>query len=1005
MKDDGATAPRGDPASGPPAAEPAGMHERDDVFVSYAREDTAFVDRLSRGLAERGKGVWIDVEDIRAGASDWRATVWAGIEGAKVMVFVLTPDSLASSVCAEELGRAVELNKRIIPVLHRTVDDERVPPALARPNWIAMRAQDDLDAAIGALVDAVEIDEAWVEQHARFTQRTTEWLRHDRDASYLLRGSDLVAAERWLDDQGAHRERPTADQLAYITAGRRAAARRQRTLLGASGLALAVTTALAIVALVLAATARDRERVANARALAAQAIAALDRDPEESLRRALDAVAIRDDEPEARFALRRAVAVVSWTALLRGAPRAGDDRAAPLLDAEFAPDGERAASGDQDGGVRLWNLRTRRGIALRGHEAAVNTVVFSPDSRSLVTASDDGTARTWDARSGRAGPVLRTGSGAVWSATYGAGGRLVATATDGGAQIWDAASGARVATLPGSGEHRGTIRLSVDGRHALTPAGDDAALWDVATRERVATLRGDGRDGLDFALFSRDGRRILTRDDAGDMSVWATAGGRRIARLPRRSGSITDLDISADGRRVVTAGADGRAEVREVAAPRRVVTLRNGEALTSVQFDPGGRHVVTADDDSVARVWSVASGRVVQELRGHTATVQRARFSADGRRVVTASDDGSARVWPARPRTPADPRWRAADSTTFGPDSRHVLIVDDGRRGVWDTATGKVVDLQGGIYHPLDRLDWPCGRAAGCSPWSPDGRLVAGADGGGGAVVWDAAGGAVQRRLGKPSGSVIGAAFSADGRRVVVVDGERPKARIWSLAPLRREGTLPGTPGEVLRSAQFVPDPPRVLTVDVLGRAQIAPVGGGASVTLPGMTLPVAAAASPAGGQLAIGTSAGVMSVFDDARRRPRSRSATPGERVNVLAYDATGTAIATGGQKGTRIWDARTLASRTLQAPGGAVTSVQFSPDGSLVLIASGSVRRLWDRALRRVVLELPRVRDARAELSPDATKLVVAGDAQLEIRDCAACARLGELVRRARSLLPTGA
>jgi WD40 repeat protein len=976
---------------------------RDDVFISYAREDTAFADRLCAALVDRGKGVWIDVEDIRAGASDWRANVWAGIEGAKVMVFVLTPDSLESVVCAEELARADELNKRIVPVLHRSVDDSRVPPALARPNWILARAEDDPGAAIDALVAAIELDEPWVEQHARFTQRTTEWLRHDRDASYLLRGSDLGAAERWLDDEAEHHERPTADQIAYITAGRRAAARRQRVLLASSGLALAVTTALAIVALVLAATARDRERTARAQAAAAQSIAALDRDPEESLRDALDAVAIRDDEPEARFALRRAVAAASWMALLRAAPRSGDDRAAPLTDAELAPDGRLVATGDEDGGVALWNLRTRRGIALAGHEDAINTVVFSPDSRSLVTASEDGTARIWDARTGRAGRVLDARSGGVWSATYGAGGRLVATATSAGAQIWDPAKGTVVARLPGSGEFRGTIHMSLDGRRALTPAGDDATLWNVATQRPVATLRGNGRDALDFTLFSAGGRRILTRDDAGELSVWASSNGRRIARLPRRSGSIGDLDISADGRRVVTAGADGVAEIRLVAAPRRVVRLDNGEAVTSVQFDPAGRHVVTADDVGVARVWSTTSGRMVQELRGHTTAIRRARFSADGSRVLTASDDGSARVWRARPRTPDDPRWRAADSTSFSPDSRRVLVVHEGRRGVWDTATGEVVTLDGGIYHPIDRLAWPCGRAAGCSPWSPDGRFVAGADALGGAVVWDAATGA-PRRLGTPSGSVIGAAFSADGRRVVVVDGERPKARIWSLAPPRREGLVPSGQGEVLQSAQFVAGPLRVLTVDVLGRAQVSDPRTRASAALPGMTLPIAATASPDGRQLAIGTSDGMLNVFADARRAPRSRSATPGQRVNALAYDPSGATIATGGQKGTRIWDARTLASSTLQAPGGAVTSVQFSPDGGLVLIASGSVRRLWDRDLRRVVLELPRVRAAGAELSPDATKLVLAGAAQLEVRECAACARLDELVRRARSLLPRG-
>ena len=81
--------------------QPPEPRDRPDVFVSYAREDKEFVERrLTKALVERGKDVWIDVEDIRGGASDWRASVWAGIESAKVIVFVLTPDSLASTVCA-----------------------------------------------------------------------------------------------------------------------------------------------------------------------------------------------------------------------------------------------------------------------------------------------------------------------------------------------------------------------------------------------------------------------------------------------------------------------------------------------------------------------------------------------------------------------------------------------------------------------------------------------------------------------------------------------------------------------------------------------------------------------------------------------------------------------------------------------------------------------------------------------------------------------------------------
>jgi TIR domain len=245
--------------------------DRPDVFLSYAREDIDFAEhQLTSALVAREKNVWIDVEDIRGGASDWRASVWAGIESATVMVFVLTPDSLASKVCGEELQHAAGLNKRIIPVLRRSVDELPIPDALERPNWVYARPEDDFETSVTLLIDALELDEAWVEQHARLTQRTGEWLRHDRDGSYLLRGSDLRDAESWLDDQAGHREAPTAEQVTYITASRRAAARRQQTLLGGVALALLITAVLAVVAVVQRSRAIDREQTSRAQALAAQ---------------------------------------------------------------------------------------------------------------------------------------------------------------------------------------------------------------------------------------------------------------------------------------------------------------------------------------------------------------------------------------------------------------------------------------------------------------------------------------------------------------------------------------------------------------------------------------------------------------------------------------------------------------------------------------------------------------------------------------------------------------
>ena len=311
--------------------------------------------------------------------------------------------------------------------------------------------------------------------------------------------------------------------------------------------------------------------------------------------------------------------------------------------------------------------------------------------------------------------------------------------------------------------------------------------------------------------------------------------------------------------------------------------------------------------------------------------------------------------------------------------------------------------LAGGMYEDgNDSSLWPCGRAAGCEPWSADGGEVLGADAAARAVVWDPRSGAVQRRLGGAS-AMIGAAFSADGQRAALVGENKVRAQVWEVEPRRPGPRVPfARPGNDLSSAQFVAGPLRVLTVDIAGVARLSDPATRSSIELPGASLPAAVAATNDGQLVAIGTVAGELRVFSGDRRAQRVRRAVDGA-INSVSFNAAGTAIATGGQKGiARIWDTRTLEATTLSAPGETVTSARFSPDGRFVLVTSGSIARLWDLGLERVVLVLPRTPYPTAEFSPDGRSIAIAGGDRLEVHHCYACLPLPALERHGRSRLP---
>ncbi|MDX6678418.1 MAG: hypothetical protein QOE31_2470, partial [Solirubrobacteraceae bacterium] len=76
----------GEPA-GETSTAPGGRH---DAFLSYSRKDGEAARRLGASLEQRGKDVWVDVEDILGGA-DWRARIKRGIEACTAFVFLLSP--------------------------------------------------------------------------------------------------------------------------------------------------------------------------------------------------------------------------------------------------------------------------------------------------------------------------------------------------------------------------------------------------------------------------------------------------------------------------------------------------------------------------------------------------------------------------------------------------------------------------------------------------------------------------------------------------------------------------------------------------------------------------------------------------------------------------------------------------------------------------------------------------------------------------------------------------
>jgi hypothetical protein len=110
-----------------------------DVFISYSRKDSEFVKRLHESLIQFNQDVWIDWEDIPLSA-EWEDEIKKAIEGASTFICIISPDFVLSQICQREVEYANKSNKRIIPILHREVNDSLLSNSItSKINWIFFR--------------------------------------------------------------------------------------------------------------------------------------------------------------------------------------------------------------------------------------------------------------------------------------------------------------------------------------------------------------------------------------------------------------------------------------------------------------------------------------------------------------------------------------------------------------------------------------------------------------------------------------------------------------------------------------------------------------------------------------------------------------------------------------------------------------------------------------------------------------------------------------------------
>ena len=273
-------------------------------------------------------------------------------------------------------------------------------------------------------------------------------------------------------------------------------------------------------------------------------------------------------------------------------------------------DGNRLASGDNDGNIQLWDVEQGKLIAILPADGqAIAALAFSPDGQWLVSGD-------------RAHRVI----------------------------IWHTRTYKRLQTWVGHQAGVTAIAVAPDGQWVISGSSDKAVnVWNGATDKLIHRFAGHGA-GIEAIALSADGHLLASGDADGAIKIWQVETQELLRTLSKHAGAVGAIAFSPDAEILISGSWDMTVQVRHVSASGLIHKL-SGHLLpiTSVAVHPEGGAIATGSHDATIKLWDLQRGSLLATLTGHTGAVESVIFGPDGTFLLSASRDGTLKRWQHAP--------------------------------------------------------------------------------------------------------------------------------------------------------------------------------------------------------------------------------------------------------------------------------------------------------------------------------------------------------------------
>ena len=357
--------------------------------------------------------------------------------------------------------------------------------------------------------------------------------------------------------------------------------------------------------------------------------------------------------------------------------------------------------------------------------------------------------------------------------------------------------------------HTGAISTAVfsnDGKKVITISGlDNAKIWDVASGKLLADLVGH-TGNFESALFSPDDKKIVTASDDSTAIIWNAETGKPIVTLYGHAYEVQSAIFSPDGKKIRTFSYyDSKVKIWDAASGKLINEMdefiKEGRNFS---FSPDWKKIVIPSEDNSATIFDIATSKIIAVIKAPTKSIRSTSFSGDGKKILTTyHNDSIYKLWNAETGehiSDFNGEGYKNISGHLSPDGkRYAILSNDGTTRIINTETGKLhINLK-----LKDKINYP-------QVFSPDGKKIVTSSNDFSSQLWEVSSGLLLATLKGHTALVGWSSFSTDGKKIVTGSVDQ-SARIWETATGKLIAVLEGHSYKV-KLASFSPNGAQILT-------------------------------------------------------------------------------------------------------------------------------------------------------------------------------------------------